>query len=114
MLALGGASKNFGTVIRKENTQTLCLQNRDDFQRSSTKRQHLTPDTSHLTLLSLGHPIARHFKDSPFPFGEALDSVLGDFVENRVHLTADEFLRGQIRDVGLRMPGRPFDGCRFD
>ena len=39
----------------------------------------------------LRHPIPRRLQNLPFPLRQALNAMLRNLVENRIHLAADEF-----------------------
>src|ERR1019366_2024460 len=71
-----------------------------------------TLDSRPSTNLVFRHSLAGFFEDLPLAFGQAVDAVPGNFVEDGVHFTFHKFVGGQIlvRLVGRRTPFRTFAG----
>src|SRR5437588_1802269 len=54
---------------------------------------------------ALRHLRTSRFQNPPFALGQALDSMGGDLVQNRIHFLAQKFIRGQIlRRGAFRSP----------
>src|ERR1017187_10385509 len=69
-----------------------------------------TLDSRPSTNLVFRHSLAGFFEDLPLAFGQTLNSVLGNFVEDGVHFTFHKFVGGQvlIGFVRRRAPERAF------